>query len=75
MSAIMDELRALTDGEIDEKLDDAKEELFNLRFQLASAQLEDSSRIKQVRRSIARYKTVIRERQLAAELLMEEENA
>lgn len=75
MSVKMDEIRALTDGELDEKLDDAKEELFNLRFQVASAQLENSSRIKQVRRSIARYKTVMRERQLAAQLLKEEENA
>ncbi len=59
-----DELRDLTDLELDQKLDEFKEELFNLRFQNATAQLDNPMRIKQVRRSIARIKTIKREREL-----------
>ena len=47
------------------KIKELKEELFNLRFQLATGQLENTARISQVRKSIARMKTVIRERELA----------
>ena len=43
-----------------------KEELFNLRFQLATGQLENTARIREVRKSIARMKTVIREREISA---------
>ena len=46
-----------------EKEKEFKEELFNLRFQLATGQLEDTSRIKKVRQSIARIKTVLREQE------------
>ncbi len=59
-----DELRDLTDLELEQKLDEFKEELFNLRFQNATAQLDNPMRIKEVRRSIARIKTIKREREL-----------
>ncbi|SDL83377.1 50S ribosomal protein L29 [Halarsenatibacter silvermanii] len=59
-----EELRDLTDLELDQKLDEFKEELFNLRFQNATAQLDNPMRIKQVRRTIARIKTIKREREL-----------
>lgn len=57
-----DELRQLTADELQRKLDDTYQELFNLRFQLATKQLSDTSRIRQVRRDIARLKTLLRER-------------
>ena len=47
-----------------QKADDLKQELFNLRFQLATGQLDNPMRIREVRRSIARVKTVLREREL-----------
>ncbi|HZK17828.1 MAG TPA: 50S ribosomal protein L29, partial [Clostridia bacterium] len=53
-----------TDMELDKKLSDTKEELFNLRFQLATGQLDNYMRLKEVRRSIARIKTIMREREL-----------
>ena len=59
------ELRELTDDELQEKLSDFKEELFNLRFQHATRQLDNPMRLKYVRRSIARIKTVLHERKLA----------
>jgi large subunit ribosomal protein L29 len=62
------ELRDLTDDQLVERAESAKEELFNLRFQLATGQLDNSARIKQVRHDIARIATVMRERELAAEL-------
>ncbi len=60
----VDELRELTNEELEEKLREFKEELFNLRFQNATAQLENPMRIRQVRRTIARIKTIVREREL-----------
>jgi large subunit ribosomal protein L29 len=57
-------LRAKTDDELVEELRKAKEELFNLRFQAATGQLESHGRLKAVRRDIARVYTVIREREL-----------
>lgn len=62
------EIRALATGEIEAKLDDAREELFKLRFQFKTGQLTDPSRLPLARRNIARLATVLRERQLAAEL-------
>lgn len=56
------ELRQLTTEELQRRLDDSYQEQFNLRFQLATKQLSDTSRIKQVRRDIARLKTLLRER-------------
>lgn len=58
------ELRALPDGELKERLESAKEELFNLRFQLATGQLDNPMRIKTVRHDIARIATLLREREL-----------
>ena len=59
-----DELRDLTDEELRKKLADLQQELFNLRFQLATGQLDNVMRIRQVRKDIARCQTVIREREL-----------
>ncbi len=58
------EIRDLTSDELEKKLSDLKEELFNLRFQLATGQLENPMRVQDVRRSIARVKTIQREREL-----------
>lgn len=58
------EIRELTTAEIEEQIKSLKEELFNLRFQLATGQLENTARIREVRKTIARMKTVIREREL-----------
>ena len=55
------EIRELTTAEMLDKEKQLKEELFNLRFQLATGQLENAARIKEVRQSIARIKTVLRE--------------
>ncbi|GIW49732.1 MAG: 50S ribosomal protein L29 [Anoxybacillus sp.] len=60
------EIRDLTTAEIEQKIKALKEELFNLRFQLATGQLENTARIREVRKAIARMKTVIREREIAA---------
>ncbi len=59
-----DEIRQLTDEELKRKLADLKEELFNLRFQMATGQLDNPMRMKAVRRDIARVKTIQREREL-----------
>jgi large subunit ribosomal protein L29 len=57
------ELRELSDAELADKGQELAEELFNLRFQLATAQIENVGRIAVVRRDIARVKTIQRERQ------------
>ena len=59
------EIRELTTEEINKKLVEAKEELFNLRFQQATGNLEKPSRIKGLRHTVARLKTVLRERELS----------
>lgn len=56
--------RALGDEELETKLKEAKEELFNLRFQVATGQLDNNRRLQTVRRDIARIYTVMREREL-----------
>ena len=61
------ELRELADDQLLERAEAAKEELFNLRFQLATGQLDDSSSIKKVRHEIARIATVMRERDIEAD--------
>ncbi|MGV1035555.1 MAG: 50S ribosomal protein L29 [Candidatus Nanopelagicales bacterium] len=58
------ELRVLEDEELTTKLVEAKEELFNLRFQAATGQLESHGRLRAVRREIARLYTIMREREL-----------
>lgn len=60
-------LRELTDEELNKKVRDYKEELFNLRFQLATGQLDNPKRIRDVRKNIARCKTVLRQREIAQE--------
>jgi len=58
------ELRELTDTELSKKLNDNKDELFKLRFQMATGQLDNPIKLQEVRRKIARVKTIIREREL-----------
>ncbi|NLM37526.1 MAG: 50S ribosomal protein L29 [Firmicutes bacterium] len=58
-----EEIRALTSEELQKKLADLKTELFNLRFQLATGQLDNSARVKAVRKDIARVKTIMHERE------------
>jgi large subunit ribosomal protein L29 len=60
------EFREMTDAELAEALAEAKEEQFNLRFQLATNQLDNHARIKDVKQDIARILTVLRERELAS---------
>ena len=62
------ELRELPDEELLERLESFKEELFNLRFQFATGQLDNPMRIKVVRHDVARLLTLLRERHLEAEL-------
>jgi len=59
------EIRELSAAELNEKLSDLKAELFNLRFQHAINQLDNPMRLVQVKKDIARVKTVLRQRQLA----------
>ncbi|MGO1523580.1 MAG: 50S ribosomal protein L29 [Nesterenkonia sp.] len=60
----VDKLATMDEAELGDKLRSAKEELFNLRFQSATGQLENSARLKAVKRDIARIYTVLREREL-----------
>ena len=61
-----EKLRELTAEELSEKLAEAKEELFNLRFSLATNQLDNTARLKQVKKEVARIKTIAREQELEA---------
>jgi large subunit ribosomal protein L29 len=67
-----DDLRSQPDEELVTKLKEAKEELFNLRFQAATGQLETHGRLREVKREIARIYTVMRERELGIVVLTEE---
>ena len=58
------ELRELSDTDLVARLKESKEELFNLRFQMATGQLDNNRRLRTVRREIARVYTVMREREL-----------
>jgi large subunit ribosomal protein L29 len=72
------ELRELPEDELVTRIESAKEELFNLRFQLATGQLDNPARMKQVRHDVARIATVLREREIEEELdaiVDEEEDA
>ena len=60
------EFRGLSEEELTTKLREAKEELFNLRFQVVTGQLDDPRQLSKVRREIARVLTVMREREIAA---------
>lgn len=61
------EIRLLSTEEIRTKLADARHELMNLRFQVITGQLTDTSRLKAGRRLVALYETILRERELAEE--------
>ena len=60
------EIRDMSAGELNQKVASLKEELFNLRFQHATGQLENPMRIREVKKSIARIKTIQREQELKA---------
>jgi large subunit ribosomal protein L29 len=60
------ELRELNDVELEHRLNEAKEELFNLRFQNATGQLDSTARLAHVRKDVARIETLLREREIAA---------
>ena len=68
------ELREMSDAKLEEMLENSREEMFNLRFQQASARLEDYSRLKAVRREIAQLETVLNMRQLAIETAVASDN-
>jgi large subunit ribosomal protein L29 len=68
MATKADELRELPADELYARIESAKEELFNLRFQLATGQLDNPTMLKQVRHEIARIATVLREREIEEEL-------
>jgi large subunit ribosomal protein L29 len=61
------EIKGLSAAEIKRRLDDSYQELFNLRFQVVTGQLKNSNRLHEVKRDIARLKTVLREREIAKE--------
>ena len=67
------EIRRLSPEELTQRLDDSADDLFRLRFQLISGQLQNHRRIRQIRREIARIKTIIRERELQINQAMNEE--
>ena len=58
------ELRELPDEELTARIESAKEELFNLRFQLATGQLDNTARLKELKRDVARAATLLREREI-----------
>ena len=60
------EIRELTTDDLNEKLAEARTELFNLRFQMATSQLDNTARVKQVKKDIARIQTEMRARELSA---------
>ena len=66
-SAYLEELKSLTVADLQSQLVDAKKELFNLRFQNATNQLDNTARIKEVRKNISRIQTVITEKASVAE--------
>lgn len=61
----VEDVRAKSDDELKEQLLDLRKEAFNLRFQTASGQLENTARVRQVRRDIGRIKTILNERRRA----------
>lgn len=60
------EIRELSAEDLESKLKDARAELFNLRFQMATSQLDNTARVKQVKKDIARIQTEMRARELSA---------
>ena len=72
MSTTSVELRELHDEELQTRLRESKEELFNLRFQMATGQLDNNRRLRAVRHDIARIYTILRERELGLSVAPEE---
>ena len=66
------ELRNMDTEELETRLNDTRQELFNLRFQLVTGQLDNSARIGEVRRTVARMETILREREIEAAEAAEE---
>ncbi len=66
MSARMDEFVSLSDAELVDRLAESRREVFNLRFQLATGQLDNTARLGAVKKDIARVMTVLRDREIAA---------
>ncbi|MGB2962894.1 MAG: 50S ribosomal protein L29 [Anaerolineales bacterium] len=60
------EIRGLADDEIQAQIDETREELMNLRFQQSTGELMDTSRLREIKRLIARLETILRERELEA---------
>jgi large subunit ribosomal protein L29 len=60
------EFRDLDGSELETRLTEAKQELFNLRFQLVTGQLDNSARVGQLRKDVARMNTILREQEIAA---------
>jgi len=73
MTSQPSELRELHDDELETRLREAKEELFNLRFQMATGQLDNNRRLRTVRHDIARIYTILRERELGLSVAPGEE--
>ncbi len=67
------EIRMLSDEEIKSRLDEAHQSLFRLRFDWIAGQLQDNNRLREVKRDIARLKTILREREIAAAIALESE--
>ena len=63
------EVRTWTSEELQSRLEDAYREIYALRYEKASGRLEDHNRIRAVKREVARMKTILRERELSAELI------
>jgi large subunit ribosomal protein L29 len=72
MTSQPSELRELHDDELETRLREAKEELFNLRFQMATGQLDNNRRLRTVRHDIARIYTILRERELGLSVAPDE---
>ena len=70
----VEEIRGLSEKEREEKIVDFSQEIFNLRFQLATGKIENPSRLRGLRRDIARLKTVQRENRISDESSLKQEN-
>ena len=69
------DLKDMTADELEQRLEETREELFNLRFQNATGQLDNSTRVGEVRKDIARCETLLREREIAAHEALKEQSS
>ncbi|HVL63918.1 MAG TPA: 50S ribosomal protein L29 [Actinomycetota bacterium] len=69
-----DDIRELADSELESRLSEAKQELFNLRFQLVTGQLDNTARIGQIKKQVARIETILRQREIAAAEAQEQQS-